>query len=30
VIFANENGGVSILVDPLSDRHDHPVAVIFR
>jgi hypothetical protein len=30
VLFANSHGMVSILVDPLSVWHDHPVAVVLR
>jgi HAD superfamily phosphatase (TIGR01668 family) len=30
VIFANQNQMISILVDPLSNTRDHPVAMIFR
>ena len=30
VVFANQNQMISILVDPLSNTRDHPVAIIFR
>ena len=30
VVFANQNNMISILVDPLSEVIDHPVAIVFR
>lgn len=30
VVFANQNRMMSVLVSPLSNLRDHPVAIIFR
>ena len=30
VVFANQNRMVSVLVNPISNIRDHPVAVILR